>query len=88
MNPGQLIIVGIGVLILLSGIDFSSLLNIFSKKTITTITPTKNETIPNDSLISVVSKWDDLQKTCQKLGLKEAEAKLNEIFPMLIKVNK
>lgn len=40
----------------------------------------------DDDLIEVVRKWDDLKESCEKNGLSEAVAKLNEIFPVLIKV--
>ena len=41
-----------------------------------------------DNLIEVVKKWDDLKDACEKNGLTEAVTKLNEIFPVLIKVEK
>lgn len=42
----------------------------------------------DDDLIEVVKKWDDLKDACEKNGLTEAVTKLNEIFPVLIKVEK
>ena len=97
MSTAQIIILGVGVLIVLSSVDLSAL---FSKvkeslkanpdgyqpKTVTV--PPVSPVEEKDDLVEVVKKWDDLKDTCESLGLNEAVEKLNEIFPMLIKVNK
>lgn len=83
MSTAQLIIVGVGVLIALSSIDLSSLL----KKVESTVQPLPPKTQKND-LIEIVQKWDDLRTICNANGLTEATKKLDEIFPMLIKMDK
>jgi hypothetical protein len=83
MSTAQLIIIGVGVLIALSSIDLSSLL----KKVENTVQPLPAKAKKND-LIEIVQKWDDLKNVCVANGLTEAEKKLDEIFPMLIKTDK
>ena len=97
MSTGQLIILGIGVVIVLTSVDFTSLFNSI-KNSIPEVpkpapVPTPRPSVPvvveeKDDLVEVVKKWDDLKDTCEELGLNEAVEKLNEIFPMLIKVDK
>lgn len=96
MSTGQLIILGIGVVIVLTSVDFTSLFNSV-KNSIPEVpkptpVPTPKPSVPivddKDDLVEVVKKWDDLKDTCEELGLNEAVEKLNEIFPMLIKVDK
>jgi len=97
MSTGQLIILGIGVVIVLTSVDFTSLFNSI-KNSIPEVpkpapVPTPKPSVPvvveeKDDLVEVVKKWDDLKDTCEELGLNEAVEKLNEIFPMLIKVDK
>ena len=95
MSTAQIIILGVGVLIVLSSVDLSALFNKV-KESLKTNPPTpKAVTVPQvspvqekDDLVEVVKKWDDLKETCVVLGLNEAVEKLNEIFPMLIKVDK
>jgi hypothetical protein len=50
--------------------------------------PTVHSNPAKSDLIAVVQKWDDLKNICVSNGLTEATAKLDEIFPMLIKVDK
>ena len=94
MSTGQIIILGVGLLIVLSSVDFSSLFKAIKNslpKQNPSIKPVINvEAVENskEDLVEVVKKWDDLKDTCESLGLKEAVDKLNEIFPMLIKVDK
>jgi len=97
MSTGQLIILGIGVVIVLTSVDITSLFNSI-KNSIPEVpkpapVPTPKPSVPvvveeKDDLVEVVKKWDDLKDTCEELGLNEAVEKLNEIFPMLIKVDK
>ena len=97
MSTGQLIILGIGAVIILTSVDFTSLFNSV-KNSIPeapkpTPSPTPKPSAPvvveeKDDLVKIVKKWDDLKDTCEELGLNEAVEKLNEIFPMLIKVDK
>ena len=97
MSTGQLIILGIGAVIILTSVDFTSLFNSV-KNSIPEVpkpvpVPTPRPSVPvvveeKDDLVEVVKKWDDLKDTCEELGLNEAVEKLNEIFPMLIKVDK
>lgn len=101
MSTAQIVILGIGVLIVLSSVDLSALFN--KVKESFKSNPNGYQPVPTpkvvpappvspvqekDDLVEVVKKWDDLKDTCESLGLNEAVEKLNEIFPMLIKVNK
>jgi len=95
MSTAQIIILGIGVLIVLSSVDLSALFNkvkesFKSNPKVVPVTPTPpvSPVQEKDDLVEVVKKWDDLKDTCESLGLNEAVEKLNEIFPMLIKVDK
>jgi hypothetical protein len=100
MSTAQIIILGIGVLIVLSSVDLSALFNKvkesfksnpdeYQPKVVpVTPTPPVSPVQEKDDLVEVVKKWDDLKDTCESLGLNEAVEKLNEIFPMLIKVDK
>jgi hypothetical protein len=101
MSTAQIIILGVGVLIVLTSFDLKSLFNkakeslkanpdgyqpVPTPKTVTV--PPVSPVQEKDDLVEVVKKWDDLKETCAVLGLNEAVEKLNEIFPMLIKVDK
>lgn len=101
MSTAQIIILGMGVLIVLTSLDFLAIFNKFKKSLESSYNghqpvPTpKTVTVPpvspveeKDDLVEVVKKWDDLKDTCESLGLNEAVEKLNEIFPMLIRVDK
>ena len=101
MSTAQVVILGVGVLIVLSSVDLSALFSkvIESLKTnpdgYQPVPTPKTVTVPpvspveeKDDLVEVVKKWDDLKDTCESLGLNEAVEKLNEIFPMLIRVDK
>lgn len=97
MSILQIIIIAIGVLIVLSSFDFNSIKQYLTQNKPTPqpqvvtppVAPVKVEVVNHkDDLVQVVQKWDDLKDTCDQLGLKEAVDKLNEIFPMLIKVDK
>jgi len=43
---------------------------------------------PDAILVSAVEAWSYLRSVCKKAGLKEAETKLLEVFPLLIKEQK
>jgi xanthine dehydrogenase iron-sulfur cluster and FAD-binding subunit A len=83
MSTAQLIIIGVGVLIALSSIDLSFLIKKLERK----VQPSVSKEEKND-LIEIVQKWDDLRTICNANGLTEATKKLDEIFPMLIKMDK
>lgn len=40
---------------------------------------------PSDSHVPLVKAWEDLRNACRKHGCKEALAKVNAIFPLLLK---
>lgn len=95
MSFAQLIFIGIGVLIILSSVDFKSL---YGKATVVPVPPSPPVPPPapkpvmpvvekEDELVTVVKKWQDLKDECIENNLTEAVAKLDEIFPMLIKVD-
>ena len=89
MSVGQLIFLGLGVAMVLSSLDFSSLLNRIEKKVNKTdvINPPLI-VIRKDNLVEIVQKWQTLKDACLESKLTEAVNKLDEIFPMLIKVDK
>jgi hypothetical protein len=39
-----------------------------------------------NSLTSIVAKWERLSEACKDAGLDDAHEKLQEVFPMLVKV--
>jgi hypothetical protein len=87
MSTGQIIIIGLGAILILSSLDLPALLKKVENK-IPAPSPVVNPQPQKSDLITVVQKWDDLRKTCVSNGLTEATTKLDEIFPMLIKVDK
>lgn len=89
MSTGQLIFVGLGIATILSSIDFSSLLNKIEKKVkeADTVNPTP-VIVCKDNLVEIVQKWQTLKDACLESKLTDAVNKLDEIFPMLIKVDK
>ena len=40
----------------------------------------------NLDLTNIVCKWECLADACEYMGLEEASAKLDEVFPLLIKI--
>lgn len=95
MSTGQIIFLGLGIVIILSSFDFSSLLKKLEKKAneidIPNIIPTPAPVAPintKDNLVEIVQKWQSLKDACEENNLSEAVTKLDEIFPMLIKVDK
>ena len=60
-------------------------------------TNTPNKPIPQpspqidtdvDGLTSIVHKWEVLYNACEKMGLEEAQEKLQEVFPMFAKLRR
>ena len=84
MSTGQIIIIGLGAIMILSSLDIASLLTKIRSNPVIKPQPQPQKS----DLIAVVQKWDDLKNICVSNGLTEATAKLDEIFPMLIKVDK
>ena len=92
MSTGQIIFLGLGIVLILSSFDFSSLLKKLEKKAneidIPNITPEPILVNTKDNLVEIVQKWQVLKDACEENNLSEAVTKLDEIFPMLIKVDK
>lgn len=95
MSTAQIILVAIGLLIVISSIDFKSLFSSFKEKETTGYIPVApNPPVqvaivdPKNDLVSLVQKWQALKDACDKNKLTEASTKLDDIFPMLIKVQK
>jgi hypothetical protein len=84
MSWGQIIFLGLGAVMILSSLDLSSLTKLVEKKT---TPPAPKQVASNDDLILVVTKWSEFKDICVKNNLTEAVTKLDEIFPMLIKVD-
>jgi hypothetical protein len=93
---GQLIFIGLGIIMVLSSIDFSALFkkvqNKVHKVDIPNLMPSPSPATPvietKDSLVEIVQKWQQFKDACEENKLTEAVTKLDEIFPMLIKVEK
>jgi hypothetical protein len=92
MSTGQIIFLGLGIVLILSSFDFSSLLKRLEKKAneidIPNIIPAPSPVNTKDNLVEIVQKWQVLKDACEENNLSEAVTKLDEIFPMLIKVDK
>ncbi len=96
MSTGQMIFLGLGLAVILSSFDFSSLLKRLEKKAseidipniIPTPAPSPAPIETKDNLVEIVQKWQVLKDACEENNLSEAVVKLDEIFPMLIKVDK
>lgn len=94
MSMVQVLIIGIGLLIVLSSVDLSTVKKYINKQEQETdkpIAPSPVQVVvvnQKDELVSIVQKWQALKDACEKSKLAEASAKLDEIFPMLIKVEK
>lgn len=89
MSTGQIIIIGLGAILILSSLDFGSLFKTALENSKPPVKPI-NPIAPNKTyeLVTLVEKWSDLKDACQKNGLTEAVSKLDEIFPTLIKTDK
>jgi hypothetical protein len=92
MSTGQIIFLALGIVVILSSFDFSSLLKRLEKKVseidIPTPVPSPTPVETKDNLVEIVQKWQVLKDACEENSLSEAVIKLDEIFPMLIKVDK
>jgi len=92
MSTGQIIFLALGIVVILSSFDFSSLLKRLEKKVseidIPTPAPSPTPVETKDNLVEIVQKWQVLKDACEENSLSEAVIKLDEIFPMLIKVDK
>jgi len=93
MSTGQIIFLGLGIVLILSSFDFSSLLKKIEKKAseidIPNITPAPIAPVDTkDNLVEIVQKWQSFKDACEENNLSEAVITLDEIFPMLIKVDK
>lgn len=97
MSTIQIIFLGLGIIMILSSFDFSSLLKKIEQKAnnidIPNITPTPvpvpiTPVDTKDNLVEIVQKWQLFKDACEENNLSEAVTKLDEIFPMLIKVDK
>lgn len=84
MSLGQLLFLALGAVMILSSLDLSSLTKLVEKKV---APPAPKQVTSNDDLILVVTKWSEFKDICVKNNLTEAVTKLDEIFPMLIKVD-
>lgn len=98
----QILFLVIGVFFVITSIDFSKIKNFFISIKIPKIFTSNSEYKPDNfdidipaepteyapDLIDVVKKWSNFKDVCLELGLKEAVDKLDEIFPILIKVEK
>ena len=97
MTTFQFALLCVGALILLTSFDLSPVWNVIkglaSRVKTPQTPPLKSEDdhlIENEydnDLLDVVKKWNDLRIVCEKLDLTEAVNKLDEIFPVLIKVD-
>jgi hypothetical protein len=92
MSTGPIIFLSLGIIVILSSFDFSSLLKRLEKKAseidIPNIIPAPVAVNTRDNLVEIVQKWQVLKDACEENSLSEAVIKLDEIFPMLIKVDK
>ena len=92
MSTGQIIFLSLGIIVILSSFDFSSLLKRLEKKAseidIPNIIPAPVAVNTRDNLVEIVQKWQVLKDACEENSLSEAVIKLDEIFPLLIKVDK
>lgn len=94
MTTFQFVLLCVGGIIVLTSFDLTPVWNAV-KLAVSKVVNRKQtgvETVlfatSEDPLIEIVKKWDALKDSCEQEGLTEAVAKLNEIFPMLIKVDK
>ena len=81
LSPVQLILIGIGILILLPNI-----IDLFKKIPIPKIKT--SDTSGKQALTDIVSKWECLHDACKERGLLDACEKLEGVFPSLVRVRK
>lgn len=100
LTPLQLVLLCVAAFLVLPTINFSQILSgiksLIAKQTVSN-SETNNKSNSNDGngnnndddgFIEIVKMWDNLKDACKKQELTEAVAKLDEIFPVLIKVEK
>lgn len=80
LSPMQLILIGIGVLIL-----SPTIIDLFKKIPIPKI-KTPNTDDKKNALADIVGKWECLHDACEEKGLLDACEQLQEVFPLLVKV--
>lgn len=100
MTPIQIVIAVIGGLIVLSYfIDFKALLSKFKQGEVVDMATEKDIVVKVEdsrqpgidvgstkpTLSNIVAQWEALKAHCEDRGLVEASAKLEEVFPLLIK---
>lgn len=99
MTPIQIVIAIIGGFIVLSYfVDFKTLLSNFKQKEVVDMSAEKDvvikvedprqpgvDTTVKPTLSHIVAQWEALKVHCEDRGLVEASAKLEEVFPLLIK---
>lgn len=94
MSFVQIVCITLGVLIIISTIDLKSIKAYLSdKQNQIDDKPTQPVNVvikpeSKDELVSIVQKWQSLKTACDNNKLTQASSKLDEIFPMLIKVEK
>lgn len=99
MTPIQIIVAALGGFMILSYfIDFKALLSNFKQKEVVDMSAEKDvvikvedprqpdvDTALKPTLSHIVAQWEALKVHCEDRGLVEASAKLEEVFPLLIK---
>lgn len=80
LDPVQIITICVGVLFVLYNFR-SEIYGLFKA-----IYSPRVSVVKVNSLTSIVSKWERLSEACKDAGLDEAHEKLQEVFPMLVKV--
>ena len=99
MSTFEFVLLCVGAFIVLTSFDLTPIWNFVKNKVssikVPSIPDSSVTTVPDvspkvwtseDPLIDIVKKWNALKDSCESEGLTEAVAKLNEIFPVLIKV--
>ena len=88
ISPVQWVFIGVGILLLAPGL-WPIIKKMLSGLDVPNIIP-DNPHGPHDGhedcLRDLVDKWEDLSDCCHNCGLHDACEKLEEVFPMLIKV--
>ncbi len=83
MQPLQLVLVGIGLILV-----FPHIVEMVKKRMPKAPLDRLVLDDPDHNLTELVCQWEQLCNACEDLGLKEASAKLEEVFPLLVKGRK
>jgi hypothetical protein len=83
VQPLQLVLVGIGLFLV-----FPHIRDMFKNRNPKTPADRLVLDDPDHNLTELVCQWECLSNACEQLGLKEASAKLEEVFPLLAKGRK